>query len=105
MRIGHAPPNAAQLAAVTLDGTRWELYELAERSTDDWRALKLIARAKRPKANYWLGWNGTRMSHGRDWTTLQVREPAVAAWLVLALEDRHTAALVYGGESSPLLGA
>lgn len=103
MRIGHVPKDALELASVTLDGVRWQLFELAQRSTDEWRALKLIARAPRPKANYWLGWNGKRMSNGVDWCALRLREPAVAEWLLAVLTDRRLAVLIYGGEASPLL--
>ena len=101
MRIGHVPANGVLLAAARIDGARWELYEVfyKNREPDEcWQSLKLIVRARRPKANYWIGWNieEERFSNARDWRTLKEREPAAAAWCEAVLRDPEVAALIYG---------
>lgn len=42
---------------------KWDLYILPDRSSEEWKCLKLVHTDKRfKKRNYWFGWNGVRMS-------------------------------------------
>lgn len=101
MRIGHVPSNGVLAARVSINGARWELYDVYypdKPCNDDWRNLKLIVRARRPKANYWFGWHidEQRIAGARDWRILKEREPAVAAWLDLYLRDPDAARMIFG---------
>jgi hypothetical protein len=65
--------NAVLLPLATCD--EFTLYERAGRSTAQWRSLKLERRPRQAgrKNNWWLGWNGERLSHNADSRELRSR--------------------------------
>jgi hypothetical protein len=56
-------------------------------SADGWRNLKLARspQVRGIKSNWWLGWNGERLSRKRDARVLEEDEPEVFSWLVTVL--------------------
>ena len=58
-------------------------FTLFERpSGNGWRNFKLVANQRRKKRNWWLGWNGERLSEGKDMKLLQEHEPEICEWVV-----------------------
>jgi hypothetical protein len=99
---GIAPlPPSYLLTEVTIDGARWALYTILRADApedDNWQNLKLISLARRPKANYWIGWHigDERLSGVMDARKLREHLPNVLAWLELYMREPETAALLYG---------
>jgi hypothetical protein len=59
------------------EGIEWYLYR-KEVINDGWQNLKLVSQGRAPrKANYWFGWNGSKMNNGRDWGTLGEHRPGL----------------------------
>jgi hypothetical protein len=71
----------------------WSLYDRPSPS-GGWIGLKLVASGKLPKRNWWLGFNGTRLSRSRDAGLLEQHQPDIHAWVVRSLsglvQHRHT---------------
>lgn len=76
---GHKPvgPEWAQIAVVDGD-PRWLIFVRPDAS-GEWDSVKVVADGRAPeKANYWLGWNGSRWARHGDLVALMSR-PALLA--------------------------
>lgn len=83
-----SPPSLTPLATVG----DFTLYERRDRSTAEWRSLKLIhtgGDAGKRKRNWWLGWNGERLSRNTDARHLAAHHPEVSAWVIARLPQGH----------------
>ena len=62
----------------------WTLYERTRRTSDQWRNYKLVGNGGdgTQKFNWWLGWNGERLSRGSDAVLLAKRHPAIMQWVI-----------------------
>ena len=68
------------------DGATWILF--GRQKSTGWTSLKLIAEERAPfKANYWLGWNGSRLSKTRDEGLLLEGRPALHRALINKLRE------------------
>ena len=108
MRVykGHKPKvkwRPRLLASVTLNGVAWELWELREPWSDDWRNLKLVAPdGCEHKANFWLGWSiaEDRLRVCHDGRILRERMPELHDWCVAVMREPEHVVMLYGGEVS-----
>ena len=70
-------PEWAQIAVVD-DAQRWFVYIRPDVS-GDWATVKVVADGRASgKANYWLGWNGSRWARQGDLVTLTERASLLA---------------------------
>jgi hypothetical protein len=80
-------PRAAgwhEVGAVEIDG-RWLVFI---RPDGDWASVKVVADGRAlAKANYWLGWNGSRFGRHADLVSLAQQRPAVLEGLERVLRD------------------
>jgi len=54
---------------------RWLLF-VKDDADNDWVSVKVVADGRAPKkANYWLGWNGSRFSWRTDMVSLVQQRP------------------------------
>ena len=68
------------------------LFERRDRSTSEWRSLKLVRTggdAVKRKRNWYLGWNGERLSRNADTAHLAEHYPEIAAWVIARLPSRY----------------
>jgi hypothetical protein len=64
-------------AGVVEGDVRWLVF-VRENSDSEWTTVKVVADGRAPaKANYWLGWNGSRFGRHADLVSLAQQRPAV----------------------------
>jgi hypothetical protein len=74
------------LGPVEADG-RWFVY-IRPNAQSEWESVKVVADGEAmAKANYWLGWNGSRWARQGDLVTLMER-PALLAEVGRMVRDR-----------------
>lgn len=67
------------------DDVRWLVFV---RPDGEWMTVKVVADGRAPaKANYWLGWNGSRFGRHADLVSLAQQRPAVLEGLERVLRD------------------
>lgn len=71
-------PERGELVA---ENRGWRLFDLGK-SPGGWSSLKLVSKVRRPKGNFWLGWNGQRLSKSKDAALLEANHPEVFDWVV-----------------------
>lgn len=76
-------PGAGEVIA---ESRGWVLIELGE--TAGWRNLKLCSKTERSKGNFWLAWNGERLSMSSDAGKLDAQHPDVFDWVCEAMGRR-----------------
>jgi hypothetical protein len=63
-------------------------FALFQRAAGDgWLNFKLVASGGGKKRNWSLGWNGERLSAGKDTKLLQEHEPEICEWVVAVLTE------------------
>jgi hypothetical protein len=74
--VGNRPRSDGWGLVAEIKGeVRWLVF-VRQGSSSDWLSLKIVADGCAPsKANYWLGWNGTRFSQKRDTEMLAEHRP------------------------------
>jgi hypothetical protein len=84
MKMSEDMIEIATLASIS-DFTLWERPS----KSADWRSFKLerIAGYPLPKNTWWFGWNGERLSAGRDSRLLKEHQPEVYDWVVSTLSE------------------
>jgi hypothetical protein len=78
---------------VVQDGVEWLVY-MRPGSGNGWDSVKVVANGRAPtKANYWLGWNGSRFAsqHG---LVMLLKRPVLAAGVEKLLVARAGADLL-----------
>ena len=68
------------------------LYERRDRSTAEWRSLKIDPHGRRRReaqAELVFGWNGERLARNADTAHLAKHHPEVAAWVIARLPRRY----------------
>ena len=74
-------------ACYSVAGFEVSIIDLAT-STPEWRNMHIyIFGGVLPKRSYWLGWNGERSNHSRDWQLLKEHQPAIYEWLLKSLAE------------------
>lgn len=63
------------------------LFNLKDRSTLEWRNLKLVRKGKAPKNNWWLAWNGERFAVNHDEGKLAEHHPEIRGWVIQVLKS------------------
>lgn len=77
---GYSPENCESIGSIG----DWTLFRME--SANGWINLKLVAMARKEKANFRLAYNGSRMAHNRDWSVLEEKEKEIADWVVSQIE-------------------
>lgn len=72
------------------------LFDRPSAARNGWRSLKLVRvnarpHEKRQKLNWWLGWNGERLSRSSDAESLKEEHPALYDWVIGALQEHDKA--------------
>lgn len=76
---GHKPGKDWDLLGTVVDGVRWLVYQ-RKAPGSEWSTIKVVADGRvASKANYWLGWNGSRFGRQSDLFTLLMRPALFAA--------------------------
>ena len=74
-----------EVGVVEDGGQRWLVFI---RPTEEWSTVKVVADGYvLTKANYWLGWNGSRFSRATDLVLLAQQRPAVLEGLERVLRS------------------
>ena len=68
------------------------LYERPSKISTEWRSFKLEKRVPGrrkwgTKRNWWIGWNGERLSRNRDVGIMAQYDPELMAWVVETLRE------------------
>lgn len=73
--------------SVVAENAGWLLQAGPVQAESPWRTLKLSSKIGRPySANYWLAWNGCRLSENTELDKLRSADPETAEWAALTLE-------------------
>lgn len=64
----------------------WVLFELKDRSTDEWMSLKLV-KEEGGKRSYWIGFNGLRLSRTNDTKDLAKQRPDLFDWVLPTAQE------------------
>lgn len=75
----------SEVGTVEDSGQCWIVFI---RPDEEWSTVKVVADGYAPtKANYWLGWNGSRFSRATDLVALAQQRPAVLEGLERVLRS------------------
>lgn len=69
---------------------KFVLTELVASSANGWRSIKLVHDGNAPKRNWWLGWNGERLSRNADTRLLATHQPQIHDWVISILSSGAT---------------
>lgn len=76
MYKGKRPRTEGWVQVAVIEGdVRWLMF-VKDNPDNEWLTVKLAADGRVPfKANYWLGWNGTRFAQQQDAFAIMQRRP------------------------------
>lgn len=88
-RLRHGEPPVSHVSVVSFFEGKWLLYERWQH-TGGWRSFKLVHQGQiRGGANYWLGWNGYRLSRNVDFDRLREYRPGLLVAVLAYLAHEH----------------
>lgn len=86
--IGNFPDG--DLWKQVAENAGWWLAMETANSGEQWKKVKLGSKIKRlGKANFWLAWNGERISKGGDHAELMGTYPEMEEWAIAKLVEAH----------------